>query len=267
MRMDGDGVPTVVTLPGAGLIGLDFLNIHERAAKLTRSVLYDRAGTGWGAPADLPRTPTAVVTELHDLLRDVPGPYVFVGHSLGGLYARRYAQLFPDEVAGLLLLDPGHEDMYSYLPPEAAAMNERIKQGASDITDEQVAAARPALEALHKDWPDADRAALVDYHLTHWRTALAESANFETEVFDELRGGGPLPAVPTIVLSAGGANPMWSQADPELVRQAQDGLRRMHADLAGPDGEHRVVAGVSHQYLHIENPDAVMDALRNLLQG
>ncbi|WP_238570318.1 alpha/beta fold hydrolase [Streptomyces inhibens] len=83
-------------------------------------MLYDRAGTGWSDEIELPRTATEDADELRSLLRavGVPVPYLLVGHSLGGAYVRRFAQLFPDEVAGLLLLEPSHEDWDAYLPEQ-----------------------------------------------------------------------------------------------------------------------------------------------------
>ncbi|GIF67824.1 hypothetical protein Ais01nite_58590 [Asanoa ishikariensis] len=112
---DGSG-PTVVFLPGAGLVGRDF----RAAQRLTApAVIYDRAGTGWSEPTALPRSATAVAEELRAALTTagVTGPVILAGHSLGAFYARRYAQLFPTEVAGLLLIDPGHEDIFDFLPP------------------------------------------------------------------------------------------------------------------------------------------------------
>src|SRR6516165_8874055 len=108
----GTGGPAVVVLPGAGLTGLGYLNLHEQVSQFATSVLYDRAGTGWSDHVQLPRSATEVADELRLLLRvaGVPAPYVFVGHSLGGIYARRFAQRFPADVAGLLFLDPAHED-------------------------------------------------------------------------------------------------------------------------------------------------------------
>jgi pimeloyl-ACP methyl ester carboxylesterase len=98
---EGTGGPAAVFLPGGGSLGLDFLLVHERVARRTTSVLYDRASTGWSDDVDLPRPADAVVDELRALLAamGVPAPYLLVGHSLGGLYAQRYAQRFPGEVA------------------------------------------------------------------------------------------------------------------------------------------------------------------------
>ena len=113
--------PVVVFLPGGGMFGLGYFNIHTLVSELTTSVVYDRAGTGWSDPIPLPRSAAEVAEELRTLLltADLPGPYLFVAHSLGGLYARRFAQLFPADVAGFLLLDPAHED-YSANEPEIA---------------------------------------------------------------------------------------------------------------------------------------------------
>ncbi|MEU6716533.1 alpha/beta hydrolase [Nonomuraea sp. NPDC046802] len=253
----GDGGPAVVFLPGAGLVGLDFLTVGERVAALTASVVYDRAGTGWSRPAALPRTAADVADELADLLAvaGVPGPYVLAGHSLGAFYARRFAQRRPADVAGLLLIDPGHEDIMSYLPHEAAQMNERLTpdpDALPDLTTEQLQAAREQYAHI----------------LATWRVSLRETANFDTVIYDELRHGGPLPDVPLIVLTAG-ANPAWAQvASPELVRRSLDGVRAMHAALARsvPRGEQRVLDGASHQFAHIERGEAVVAAIADLLE-
>jgi pimeloyl-ACP methyl ester carboxylesterase len=269
----GDGSPAVVFLPGAGLIGLDFLNLQQRVAEHTTSVLYDRGGTGWSDPVDLPRTPTRVVTELRDLLgvAGVGAPYILVGHSLGAFYARRFAQLFPGEVAGLVLLDPGHEDILSYLPPEAAELNERMKPDPDtlpELTDEQIEASRTALARLYAAWPDAVREPLIERKLAAWRTAVGEVANFETEVYDEARAGGPLPDVPLIVLTAMGTNPYWAQfAAADLIERTQDGIRAMHADIARsvPRGAHRILADTQHQVMHVQQPEAILAAIRDVL--
>jgi len=132
----GAGGPSVLYLPGAGLVGLDFLTLAETpgAAHLP----YDRGGTGWSDPAPLPRSAAEVARELDRVAG--PGPHVLVGHSMGAVYARRFAQLFPASVAGMLLLDPGHEDLFAHLPAEAAALNDRMKPDPArlpDLTAEQ----------------------------------------------------------------------------------------------------------------------------------
>lgn len=267
----GTGGPPVVLLPGAGLVGLDYLNVHTAAAEFTTSVLYDRAGTGWSDPVALPRTAAEVATELRDLLRaaGVEGPYVLAAHSLGAAYARRFTQLFPADVAGLLLLDPGHEDLFAHLPAEAAELNERMKQAAAelpDLTEDQLRTARAQYAELFAKWPSDVREPLVEHHLTTWRTVLGETEN-EDDVHAELRAGGGLPDVPLIVLTAMGRNPYWSQfGSEELITAAQRGIRDLHASIAAavPRGEHRVLDDAAHQFLHIQREDAVVRAIRDL---
>jgi pimeloyl-ACP methyl ester carboxylesterase len=272
LHRSGEGGPAVVFLPGAGLVGLDFLNVQALVGEFTTSVLYDRGGTGWSEPTPLPRSAEEVAVELREVLSaaEVSGPYVLVGHSIGAFYVRRYAQLFPDEVAGMVLLDPGHEDILDYLPAQASAMSDRMKQSTSDLpdlTDEQVEASRVALAKLYAGWPEAVLGPLVEHHLTAWRTGIREASNLEADVHEELRGGGVVPDVPTVVLSAGGQNPFWAEfASGEVVREAHEGLLRMHAAMAGPRGDHRVLDGASHQYLTVEQPEAVVRAVRDVVE-
>jgi hypothetical protein len=144
-------------------------------------------------------------------------------------------------------------------------MNETFKASFSDppeLSDEQRSAAAEALRRLYAAWPGDVREELVAHRLAHWRTGLAEGSNLETEVYAELRDGGPVPDVPTIVLSAGEHNPLWAKVmPPDLLERAHAGVLALHATL----GEQRLVAGASHQYLHVQQPAPVLAAVRDLL--
>ncbi|MFC7446482.1 alpha/beta fold hydrolase [Rhodococcus daqingensis] len=131
LHRSGAGGPTVVFLAGGGMFSLYYWNVHNLVAEFTTSVIDDRLGTGWSETVDLPRSGTQVTDDLHQLLHAaaVPGPYVLVGHSLGGLYARLYAKRFPGEVTGLVLLDPTHEDIVDYLSEEKA---QRLRDSNTD---------------------------------------------------------------------------------------------------------------------------------------
>ncbi len=106
----GTGVPPVVF--DAALAGsvLSWTFVQPEIAKLTRACAYDRAGHGWSDAGPLPRTLEQIAAELHELLHaaGVPPPFVLVGHSYGGLVVRVYAAQYPDEVCGLVLVDPAH---------------------------------------------------------------------------------------------------------------------------------------------------------------
>jgi pimeloyl-ACP methyl ester carboxylesterase len=271
LHRSGTGGPAVVFLPGAALVGLDYVNLHDRVAELTTSVLYDRAGTGWSDPADLPRTATEVTDELCDLLHTagVPAPYVLAGHSLGGAYARHFAQRFPGEVAGLLLLDPFHEDMAARAPRQVLEMLAQMNdQELPEPAEEQIEASRGPVERHFATWPEAVRGPLVEYHLAAWRTGWYEGRNLYDEVADELRNAPGLPDVPLIVLSAMGHDATQAHLWPEeLLREINEGKRALHAELAAsvPHGEHRVLDDAGHGWLHEERPDAVLQAIAELL--
>src|SRR5207302_3509910 len=81
--------------------------VQPGVAESTRVCTYDRAGYGYSEPGPLPRTADRIAQELHILLQhaDIPGPYVIVGHSLGGAHARVFAHEYPAEVAGVVLIE------------------------------------------------------------------------------------------------------------------------------------------------------------------
>jgi pimeloyl-ACP methyl ester carboxylesterase len=107
LNCTGSGSPTVVMEPGAGEMSAVLGWIAPAVARETRVCTYDRAGRGWSEPADVPQGATKIATDLHTLLQrgGIAGPYVMAGHSFGGLYVQRFAALYPDEVAGMVLID------------------------------------------------------------------------------------------------------------------------------------------------------------------
>ncbi|HYP45036.1 MAG TPA: alpha/beta hydrolase [Propionibacteriaceae bacterium] len=107
LNCTGSGSPTVVLDPGAGMKSSDLRLVSPAVARDTRVCVYDRAGRGWSEPAATPQDAKQITTDLHTLLQrgQVPGPYVLAGHSFGGLYALTFAARYPDEVAGMVLVD------------------------------------------------------------------------------------------------------------------------------------------------------------------
>ena len=104
----GDGRPAVILEAGIAASCLNWTSVQAQLAKCTRVCSYDRAGLGWSDPAGSPRTILRAVEDLHALLTvaQVPPPFIMMGHSFGGLLVRCYAVRYPDQVAGLVLLDP-----------------------------------------------------------------------------------------------------------------------------------------------------------------
>jgi pimeloyl-ACP methyl ester carboxylesterase len=107
LHCTGSGSPTVILEPGGGASSSDMGWVAPTVAQHTRVCVYDRAGRGWSDPVDGPQDGAAIAADLHTLLQraHVPGPYVLAGHSFGGLYVQIFAAQYPDQVAGLVLLD------------------------------------------------------------------------------------------------------------------------------------------------------------------
>jgi pimeloyl-ACP methyl ester carboxylesterase len=114
----GTGSPTVVLQSGLGESSSYWGRIAPAVAASTTVCAYDRAGHGRSEPAAAPQDGTALATDLHTLLEraGVPGPYVLVGHSSGGPYVRVFAARYPDQVAGMVLLDAQPADAFAALP-------------------------------------------------------------------------------------------------------------------------------------------------------
>jgi pimeloyl-ACP methyl ester carboxylesterase len=103
----GEGNPTVILQSGATAYSLWWYRIQNQLATHTRVCAYDRAGLGWSEPASTPRDALSIVSELHTLLQQagVPAPYVMAGHSFGAVWTRVFAAQYPQEVAGVVLVD------------------------------------------------------------------------------------------------------------------------------------------------------------------
>jgi pimeloyl-ACP methyl ester carboxylesterase len=123
MSCMGEGSPTVILEHGMITDSSSWALVQEQVARFTRVCAFDRANKGRSDPAPGPRNSREMVDEMRTMLKNagVPGPYVLVGNSMGGLNARLYAFHHPDEVAGLVLVDSMHEDQFDRiretLPP------------------------------------------------------------------------------------------------------------------------------------------------------
>jgi pimeloyl-ACP methyl ester carboxylesterase len=117
----GSGGPTVVLLSGLGEFSPSWARIVPAVAGSTRVCAYDRAGQGWSEDAPQRQDGVRAAADLHTLLDRAgeDGPYVLVGHSIGGSYAMTYAARYPEQVAGMVLLDAS--DPYQATAADSAA--------------------------------------------------------------------------------------------------------------------------------------------------
>jgi pimeloyl-ACP methyl ester carboxylesterase len=119
----GSGSPTVILEAGLGEPAAMMSGwIQPGVATATQVCVYDRAGRGWSEPADTPQDGLAIAADLHTLLSraQIDGPYVLAGHSSGGVYVQVFAAQYPDEVAGVVLLDSQPADALTDLPNYAS---------------------------------------------------------------------------------------------------------------------------------------------------
>jgi len=255
----GEGSPTVILDSAADMMSSNWAWIQPEIAKNTQVCSYDRAGMGWSDPSPKSRDAKQVVLELHSLLTNagISGPYVLVGHSVSGLYARLYASQYPDEVVGMVLVDPGHPDMDQEIP-ELQAQN---ANDASLVKTMQTLSyfGLPRLLGVGKNNANglpAQQAAEVNAFVSrpqHWATlsALIESTSV---TYDEVRATGTLGDIPLIVISA---NTAWfTKGDP--ADKARTILNTLHAEISqlSTNSLHVIVDGATHGSLVLNQNDA-----------
>ncbi|HKO85809.1 MAG TPA: alpha/beta hydrolase [Actinomycetota bacterium] len=239
----GSGTPTVVLEPAAGEMSSNLGWIAPAVARATRVCVYDRAGRGWSEPAATPQDGTQIATDLHRLLQrgQVPGPYVLAGHSFGGLYVLTFAARYPDQVAGLVLVD-------STAPAAAANAGAASSgQGGSNDAMGRVAAlvstaARVGLGRLYAQFawgslPPRSREEVraSDATPSTLRSTIDEyvQANASTEQAAAL---GDFADKPLVVLTAGsGHDAAWSAAQNRLARLSTNSVHRVIADATHQD--------------------------------
>lgn len=118
--------PIIVLDMGIGGNNLYWYEVQTEIAKFAHVVSFDRAGLGWSDRSPNPRSSYNIIEETRNLLMaaGLKGPFIFVGHSFGGLNARIYAKKYPKEVAGIILVDSSHEEQNKDLPKSKFFMNQ-----------------------------------------------------------------------------------------------------------------------------------------------
>lgn len=239
----GQGGPTVVLEAGMGSLSIQWAWIQPEIAQFTRVVSYDRAGLGWSESDKQPHDARHVAQQLHALLSkaDIAGPYVLVGHSLGGLFVRMYASLYPDEVLGMVLLDPSHPDQWQRLPPadvRGFMSMKRMMTIAPLLARLGVARMTGMLQPPLDGLPARQQAEAKAFFAStgHVEGMRADILSME-ESMAQVRTVGGLGERPLSVISVG------SPAGPMLRT-----IQAMHTELASLSSRstHRIVEGADH---------------------
>ena len=225
MMRVGSGTPAVVFEAGGGNNHTTWSSILPRVGEFTAAISYSRAGRSKSDPATTPRTPENIVEDLRALLRaaKVAPPYVLVGHSIGALYMRVYAIKYPQEVAGLVLVDGSHErQAQEFARVGRPPAQPPASPPANDVNAQEFAGFRPIMQAgslgLTGRLPNIPMAVLTAQRVT--------GQGGETEVMRKV----------------------WRELHEDIFRQTSYGIH--------------VVTSKSGHYIHNDEPDLVVNAIR-----
>ena len=279
INCEGEGQPAVAMDSGLPGLSLDWALVQPDVAEHTRVCTYDRSGYGWSDPAATPRTSQQMAEELRTLLQNagIAGPYVLVGHSFGGYNVRLFAASFPSDVAGMVLVDAGHEDERSRAPQEAQALDTAQMQlygvlravaplGALRLVSEL--GLDPLAEGLVAKLPSEVQPV---WNALACRTGYVTTLYAEWSVLEDseaqVRASGPVGDIPLVVLSSSTVD-LWAMPPgyplDELVALHMD-LQRKLAALA-PDSTHIVVEDSGH-YIQLDQPQVVVDAILDVVEA
>ncbi|MFZ0640239.1 MAG: alpha/beta hydrolase [Candidatus Acidiferrales bacterium] len=274
----GQGSPTVILDSGLGVPAVGWKFVQPEVAKFARVCSYDRAGYGWSTAGPMPRTSAEIVKELHALLAAAgeKPPYILVGHSFGGYNIRVFSGAYPNEVAGMVLVDASHEDQ-----------NSRMPQAMTDYSKKQEASAKwqtffaPVLidfgvARLMSDTSgpaylsqnDREEFRYLQLQTKFLAATASEQAAFSTSA-DEVRASGNLGDKPLVVLTAGKALgaaslppgfPVKAYDDFLLIWRNDLQVREAHLSTRG----RQIIVPNSDHMIPFERPDTVISAIHDV---
>jgi pimeloyl-ACP methyl ester carboxylesterase len=268
----GHGVPTVVLEAGASAFAIDWTLVQRSVAGTTRVCAYDRAGMGW-SDASSDNADLTAAADLHMLLSAAGErpPFVLVGASRGGLFVRAYRADHPDQVVGLVFVDPATEDrlftmvggrsvliasttaeqVRATVPSRTVAVPRRRAQTGApfDRLPEDLYRTRVLLdERLIASYPDSVTPEFIAVFSEGQRSLLARLLSLRSA------SATPLGDLPTVVLTRGNENNAELEA-------AHAGLARL-----SNNSRHTVVAGAGHE-IHLFEPRVVAEAILDVIEA
>jgi pimeloyl-ACP methyl ester carboxylesterase len=259
MRVDVQGEnhagATVILESGAGGFAPEWRKLQTQIAQFARVISYDRAGHGWSDEGAQPRTPQQIAAELHALLPilNLPPPYIYVGQSLGGIYALAFGTLFPHDMAGVVLVDASHPKMHTHPEINLTGELENMRRGHLK--------AKWGWQRLTSKNPDEGHFANLPPDLMRAYVGLRPRS--VATMYHEVRATwainpvqyqlGDIPLrVLTRTPSDSQLSPIWQQLQKDLLTYSTHSTQVI-AKKAGHD-------------LHLDAPELVLDAVRELHQ-
>ena len=281
LHCTGIGRPTVILMAGSLSWSFTWYKTQPEIAKSARVCAFDRASYGFSDPAPQPQILLDTVSDLHAALKaaDVPGPYVLVGHSLGGLEARLFAQRWPQEVAGMVLVDtsPAAEALIEVTQPYYDAGDSMESYTSKQLKCVLLEAHGPldlsspeyqhcSIGPLPVDTPDALRKIWPSFFTAdHAAAQLSLISSLFTHRYDSADHV-HLGDKPLVVLSA---DVGWDLSGPtgsfwQTYRKRWFAQHEALAHLSSR-GVHRVIEHSRHQ-IQLDKPQAVVDAVEEVLR-
>lgn len=240
---------------------------HDRLAAISRTCAYDRAGIAWSEIGPRPRSGDRIVSELDELLRRAgeSGPFVLVAQSMGGVYARLFAAAYPDQIAGIVLVESSHPEQFDRLPmmgdfrPPPALLIRSVPLLRQVGVMRHVMTGELRVSAL----PEDKQQALLAVSAGSIATVMSEFGRIQQTLAlaGEVRSFGDLPL---LVLSIGDA-PDASKIPDADQAQADEGFAiwlTLQGELAALSSRGRLetVPGATH-YMQFSKPDVVVEAV------
>jgi pimeloyl-ACP methyl ester carboxylesterase len=253
----GSGSPTVILDAGNGGSSLDWSLVQPGVATITRVCSYDRAGYGWSGSGPTSPSSARIVRELHTLLvkAGVPGPYVLVGHSFGGLNMRLYTYTYPQDVSGLVLVDSSHEDDPTAL--KAIMDGQQQLSMCQHFATFGVVRLLGSLNQFISSYPSAVQA-VVKAHLYQTRfcgTWYDESAAWDESISQvrTARSQRSLGHLPLVVITHGkGLDASWKTLQNDLANLSSNSTH--------------LIASESGHAIMLDQPDLVIAAIRQIVR-
>jgi pimeloyl-ACP methyl ester carboxylesterase len=260
-RYDNPDTPVVLLDAGTPGFSAQWGWIQPAIAEFATVVSYDRPGLGWSDPRgdEGDHDPRSTADGLHAALQklDLPGPYLLVGHSYGGLTSRVFAAAYPEEISGLVLVDPSHPDQGSRLGTGDPGGSMWFMAALAHTGVLRLGMSTGLFDSRIGDLPErqADEAAAVFVQAGQWSTVQLELAAW-SDIASQLEQAKPVGDLPLTVLTAGTS----SVAEHQL-----------HGELAAlsSNGSHTSIAEATHLSLVTdrEHSRATVDAVRVTLSA
>lgn len=274
----GQGEPVVVFEPALGGYAQQYERIYSAVSEFTQVMVYDRAGQGWSDANSIPRTPANLAGELNTLLSklNLQPSYVLVGHSFGGLLTRVYAGLYPQEVAGLVLIDAVHVDEYAAFGDVdkfvgRAAIGARMMTYASRLGLAKTLAKLSlgsAVKWFSKE--ELDIFLAVASQPKHHETMLAEFAQHPCYFGARSEVPGTLGDLPLIVVTAGKSVSGTAKIGSLTGDQVNALHQRLQKDLVhlSTQGDQLIIPDATHFSIFLQPDHAaqVADAIHRIVE-